>query len=119
MSNVTNCLRCGRPCKHGTPDPTKRAILKTQHEGLCPNCVVTDFLLGIEPIRQIIMGSRARGGIVPEMPGKGPEILRYPHIQEQIGRILSSTQLSLTEINWETVIANWDLPWPKKHRSLF
>ena len=117
---ITHCLRCRRPCRHGTPDPTKRAILKTQGDGLCPNCVVTHFLLGIAPIRETIMGHPARGGIVPAVPGKGPAVLRLPHIQAQLGRILAFTQLSLGEVDWEVVIANWDLPWPKgKQPSLF
>jgi hypothetical protein len=111
MTTTVNCLRCGQLCRPGKPDPTKRALRRTEHGGLCPNCAVTELLLGIEPIRQTIMGSPARGGIVPALPGKGPGVLRLPHIREQIGRVLAFTQLEPTEIDWDTIIKNWDLPW--------
>ena len=113
MSQVVNCIRCGRPCKTDTPDPAKRQIRRTDHAAYCPNCVVTQFLLSVEPIRQTIEGSPARGGIVPAVPGKGSSVLLLPHIQEKIGRVLEHTQLSLAEIDWPTVVAQWDLPWPK------
>ena len=53
------CLRCGRVCRLGTPDPKARAIRQAS-AGFCPNCMITKFLLSIEPIRDLIEGTPAR-----------------------------------------------------------
>jgi len=41
----------------------------------------------------------------------GVESLRLPHIQQQMVAVLKHTQLTPGEIDWETVIAQWELPW--------
>lgn len=96
------------PCQTGTPDPKARAIRRAQESGFCPNCVITQFLLSIEPIRDTIDGT-------PRHPGKGPEILLAKHIRDSWASLLSHTQLRPDQINWVEVVGNWGLPWPKGH----
>jgi hypothetical protein len=115
--NEANCLRCGRPCRFGTPDPNARALRHSAMPGLCPNCAVTRFLLDIEPIRETIEGTPARGGIVPALPGNGPQILLLPHVRAMWRPLLAYTQTRPEEIDWETVVSQWDLPWPKMKRK--
>ena len=103
---VSHCRRCGRPCQTGKPDPNARVIVRSQGGGHCPDCAVTAFLLSIGPIRQTL-----------DM--EGPKCLKLPHIQQQIAIVLRFTQLGADEINWDTVIAQWDLPWSKAEKGLF
>ena len=111
---TVNCLRCGRVCRPGTPDPKARAI-RHASAGFCPNCMITNFLLSIEPIRDLIEGTPARGPRLA-IPGKGPEILFGPegvHVKKQVAVILTHTQMRESEIDWIEVVGNWGLPWPK------
>lgn len=110
---TTNCLRCNLPCQTGTPDPKARAIRKSDTTGLCADCMITKFMLSIDPIRNIIEGTPARGDVVAARPGKGPQILLAEHIQKGFIAILGHTQLREDEIKWARVIDNWNLPWPR------
>ena len=120
LSGITpNCLRCGTPCKPGTPDHTKRAILQAA-VGFCPSCMITKFLLGIEVLRDTIEGTPARGDLVAARPGLGPEIFLNADWREKTLRpvmrgLLAHTQMPEDCINWIEVIGNWGLPWPKGH----
>ena len=117
---TTKCLRCGVLCRTGAPDPKARALVAATATGLCPNCMITRFLLSIEPIRDTIEGHAARGGIVPALEGKGPEIFLNAEWREKVLRpvlrgVLSMTQLPEDSINWIAVAGNWGLPFPRKH----
>ena len=117
----TNCRRCHRPCQTGTPDPKARAIIAATERGLCSNCMITWFLLSIEPIANLINGSPARGGIVAAREGKGPEIFLNPQWRESVLRpvlrgVLAHTQMPEDSINWIEVVGNWGLPFPKGHQ---
>jgi len=98
------CVRCGQPCTPGeSTNPEARPFRKAQ-EGLCQNCVVTQFLLcdDLEAVRRGI----ERNGI---------EILKNPNIQAQFAQILKvgRSELQADTINWDTVISQWDMPFPK------
>lgn len=115
---MTNCLRCGTHCRTGTPDPTKRAIVAATKKGLCSNCMIENFLLSIDSIADLINGTPARGGIVADRPGLGPEIFLNSEWRETILRpllrgVLAHTQMPEDSINWIEVVGNWGLPWPK------
>jgi len=45
----------------------------------------------------------------------GIQVLRNPNIQRQFAAILQTggSELSYEEIDWETVITQWDMPFPK------
>ncbi len=117
------CLRCGRLCRPGTPDPKARAI-RHAAAGFCPNCMITKFLLSIEAIKEMIDGTPSRVGPAtqtgvkyrPARPGLGPEILFVPDgqpVRDQIAVILKHTQMRADEIDYIEVVGNWGLPWPK------
>lgn len=104
---VTSCVRCGRPCKPGeSTNPEARPFRRAQ-KGLCENCAVTQFLLcdDLEAMRMGLL----RNGI---------EVLKTPNIQEQFGKMLEvgQSELAVEQIDWDTVIAQWDLPWPKGYK---
>lgn len=99
------CLRCNVPLRRGTPDPKARAIVQSATTGFCPNCMITRFLLGIGPIREIIKN-------------KGPEIFLNGEWCEKVLRpvmrgVLAHTQLPEDSIDWIEVVGNWGMPWPK------
>lgn len=115
---ATNCLRCNTPCQTGTPDPAKRAIVVSATKGMCANCMITQFLLSIAPIRDTIEGTPARGDIVPDREGRGPEIFlnepwRDKTLRPILQAVLGHTQLPEDAIDWIEVVGNWGLPWPK------
>lgn len=109
----TTCLRCQTPCQTGTPDPTKRAIRVASKAGLCANCMITQFLLSVEPIRATIEGTATT-------PGKGPEIFLDAQWSQTVLRpvmqsLLAHTQMPADAIDWIEVVSNWGLPFPAKH----
>ena len=126
---LTACLRCGVPCRTGTPDSEARAIRESNTVGFCSNCVVTNFLLSVESIAELInghprRGSHAGGLIVPGRAGLGPEIFlnrawRERAFGPQMQAICRYTQLDAKRINWIEVVGNWGLPWPKGHKPQF
>jgi len=100
----TSCVRCGRPCKPGeTKNPEARPFRKAK-KGLCENCAVTQFLLcdDLETLRDGLLKN-------------GIEVLQNPNIQEQFAKILEvgGSELSADSIEWDTVINQWDMPFPK------
>jgi hypothetical protein len=120
MGITSNCLRCGTPCRLGTPDPKARAIVQASKAGFCPNCMITRFFLGIEVLRDTIEGTPARGNLVATRPGLGPEIFLNAKWREKTLRpvmrgLLSHTQMPEDSINWIEVVGNWGMPWPKGH----
>lgn len=85
--------------------------------------MVTRFLMGIETVMMTIAGSPQRGdpdeAFVPKRPGKGPQMFLLPHVQKLFVPLLECTQLPADRINWEFVVKNWDLPWPKGKEPKF
>lgn len=110
------CVRCQRPLRSGTPDPKSRGIQQSATTGFCAACMIAKFLLGIEPIRELIEGIPARGGRPPR-PGHGPEVLfggpYLETIRPVIAGVLAHTQLREDQIDWIEVVGNWGLPWPR------
>ena len=100
----TACVRCGKPCTPGVSiNPEARPFRRAQ-KGLCENCVVTSFLLCDD--MEVLRNGLLRNGI---------EVLRNPTIQNQFAKILEvgGSELLFNEINWDTVINQWELPFPR------
>ena len=99
-----SCVRCNRPCQPGESQNPEARPFKRARKGLCPDCAITQFLLcdDLEALRIGLL----RNGI---------QVLKNPAIQRQFSDILKvgKSDLQADEINWDTVIINWDLPWPK------
>jgi hypothetical protein len=105
-TRLCRCERCGVPCRvaaHSNPDarPLRHS---TKPEGFCVNCGVTAFFQHTEPLPELIATSG------------GPECLRLDHIREQFEQILrvGMADAKADEIDWEKVIADWSLPFPKR-----
>jgi len=104
IPNISPCVRCGRPCRPGNSKNPNARPFRLSKKGLCGECAVTQFLLcdDMEPVRIGVL----RNGV---------EVLREPAIQQQFAAILrvGGSELPAEDINWETVIEQWDLPFPK------
>ena len=103
------CVRCGKMCRPAeSNNPNARPFRKAK-KGLCENCVVTQFLLcdDLEVLRIGLL----RNGI---------EVLKNPNIQNQFSQILKvgRSELLAENIDWDTVIEQWDLPFPKRSLSV-
>lgn len=107
LGSASNCLRCGTPCRLGTPDPKARAIVRADKAGFCPNCMIDHFFGSIEVLKMIIAKL-------------GPEIFLNAEWREKTLRpvmrgLLAHTQMPEDSINWIEVVGNWGMPWPKGH----
>ena len=104
-NNITHCERCKALCKVAESQNPKAKMLRWSKEskGLCINCAVHDWLRNTYPVNLILAQS-------------GPKSLAYPHIQEQFTGIMRAGLADATpdEIDWEAIIANWDLPFKNK-----
>lgn len=109
VENVTYCRRCGCPGRPGKGNPESRPIRRAA-EGLCINCAMTEFFKTTEPIRSLMNGF---------FGNLGQEALLSPSIQEQVGCLLEAgnCDAGLEEIDWPTVVSQWDLPFPKSKRK--
>ena len=100
---VCLCSRCGAPCKVNPVAGSKATMLRRSKEakGLCVNCAVHDQLRHLYPVNMILARS-------------GPKGLALPHIQRQFFGIcqMAGTDARFEEIDWNAIIANWDLPFP-------
>jgi hypothetical protein len=97
-----NCLRCGIECV--VAETANRAGRPVQHadgDGFCPSCVITQWLQTELDVSWLLP------------PGVTIcEALRHSHIQAQFQRIfqVGHADVSESQIDWERVIANWNLP---------
>lgn len=105
---MTNCERCKAPCKvEGPRNPSAKMLRRSKEpKGLCVNCAVHDWLRNTYPVNVLLAQS-------------GPKGLRFPHIQEQFAGIMRTmfSDARPDEINWDLIIANWDLPFKGKVKA--
>ena len=101
------CIRCGQPCQPGESKDLEARPFRFTKKGLCGNCVVTQFLLSAD-----------MAGIRNGLLRNGIEVLRVKAIQEQFAAILKvgHSELSEEQIDWEAVLNQWDLPFPKGYQ---
>ena len=105
----TNCQRCGKPCQSGVGNPDSRPFRRSS-QGLCLNCAITEFFKTTEPLASMF------GGI---LGSNNPEVLLAPHMQKQVGHIMEAghCDAKLEEVDWQIVVNQWELPFPKKRRT--
>jgi hypothetical protein len=96
-----NCDRCGRRCQvAGARNPDAEMLrASAAPKGLCVDCAATEWLINTYPLNL-------------HFDENGPEHLRHPQIQEQFAEMMRVAKADARpdEIDWERVIANWDLP---------
>jgi len=100
-----HCQRCGVKVKFDPITNSNARMVRRSKvpKGLCINCAVHDELKHLYPANLLLASS-------------GPRCLALPHIQEQFSVILKSADSDAdpSEISWDIVIENWDLPFPIK-----
>ncbi len=101
----TYCQRCEAKLQVNPKQQSNAKMLRrsNQAKGFCVNCALHDWLRNTYPVNLIFTTL-------------SPEALRLEHIQEQLTGIMRSQNADATpdEINWEAIIANWDLPFKNK-----
>jgi hypothetical protein len=108
-AETVSCQRCGKPCRAGVSSkPSARPFQKAMR-GFCSSCVIAALLQDMNP-------DGGLGYALASSPDFTPEGLRLPHIQELFKRVLEigGSELPYGDIDWDEVIANWDLPFPGK-----
>ena len=102
--SISACIRCGRPCQPGENKNPKARPFKRARKGLCENCVVTQFLL-CDDLESVRIG----------LLKNGIEVLKIPAIQKQFAEMLKvgGSELPADDIDWEIVVNQWDLTFPK------
>lgn len=107
---LAECIRCKKMCRiAGPPNPEARLLKYAtaadvkQEGGLCADCAATQFLQGVETIMS---------GLFLH----GTQILLDLHVQEQFSEIMiiGKADADPAEVNWQRVVENWNLPFPKK-----
>lgn len=98
MNTPIKCQRCGKECQGGIGNPEAR-LLKRSTKGYCADCALTVFLKKETPFEYSIQNN-------------GIEILRDKNVRLQIAKLLivGKSDASISEIDMERVITNWNLP---------
>ena len=111
LGNTAPCARCGALCRVTGKKPTEEARIaryatqETINNGtaMCIACVLSDWLQS-GPLAEMIT----------------IEKLRDPRVQQRTIDLYNDkhghNDGNATEINWDALIANWDLPFPKAKR---
>lgn len=104
-----NCERCGRVCVvAGRQNAMAKLIRKSLvPKGCCVDCAITSFVK-TGPLAEVIGGRWSAEGF------EVGTALRLPHVQKQFAAVFKAGGCGEVagEIDWERVIANWDLPAP-------
>ena len=117
--DTKTCIRCGILCRVATrQNPHAQVFVRGDKRTgrFCTECLVVDFFKNFDLGPVSALGSDFMNALDPEM-------LRAPHLQQQFFRILKAAQetygaeLGFDEIDWERVIVNWHLPFPKEKRK--
>jgi len=96
------CERCKIRCRIATVStPAEMLRRSAVPNGLCVNCAVHDFLRNTYPCNMLLAQS-------------GPRILLHGVLREQFAAIMETghSHARPDEINWNLIVANWDLSWP-------
>lgn len=117
---LTTCNRCNVRLQIATERvEDARPIRKSlTARGYCPNCAITELIKGTEPLCDLVSDKPPLRGPPHAGMGHFPEAFRLPHIQEQFERVLRAGNCeAVGQIDWDEVIANWELPFPRKIRG--
>jgi hypothetical protein len=112
---ATNCTRCGAALEfQGRPrNPDARLMRRSAVPiGYCASCAMTDWL-------QNCGGDGTGEPLARILKAKGPEILLDRRVVDQMARVLQAgcADAKPQEIDWVSVVINWDLPFAKTARK--
>lgn len=106
---TVSCSRCGKPCKVAQQNNQDARLLRhaTTPSGYCANCAATAFIKSMD----VFMASIEQHG-----PQK---ILSWQPWRDGFGGLLKAGNADARpeEIDWDVVLENWDLPFPKPPRQ--
>lgn len=111
-ASIINCSRCGIPCKLADTATEDAKLLKhatkPETSGYCPDCGVTDFFKHHSPLAMLMEGNPA-----------GKQMLLDVRVQRQFAGLLQAGKADAkpSEINWQRVYDNWDLPFVKARKK--
>lgn len=114
------CSRCAKPCIiAATRNDAARIGRNANGPGICGDCHITSFIKDL-----IGQGDKPDPHAAGWFPAFTVDGLRLPHIQETIVRVLLAghADLKAEAIDWDEIIANWDLPTggpSRKSKGLF
>jgi hypothetical protein len=105
------CQRCAKPLVIAPTRKTdaKMAVEADSPNGVCAECIVTGMVKGLT-------GTDGRDNRkAAAFPTFTAESLRLPHVQAQIVAVVkaSGSNLPADRLDFDEIIANWDLPLPK------
>lgn len=103
---TTDCQRCGAPCRTAaTRNPDARVLRHSTDVGVCAGCAITEFIHSVPTLKMVV-------------DRMGTSSLLNAVVQEQVGRVLAAgnSDADLSEIDWPTVVANWDLPMNRRRK---
>jgi hypothetical protein len=98
---AVTCQRCGLPLRFTGPgDPQARVLRRSAvPEGYCASCATACLLRHMEPFASMI---------------RDPSVLLDPRVAVQFAAVLEAggSDARPDEVDWRSVVANWDLPFP-------
>ena len=118
--NVKLCERCAKRCRVAAErNPNAALFVKgdARTGRYCAECVVVDFFKHCDIGPASALGAEFFGSDFKA------DCLRLPHVQSLLREIITvaarekGAELTWEEIDWDEVIANWHLPFPKKGRK--
>jgi len=96
------CQRCHRPARPGKSENSEARPFRRASEGLCANCVVTQFFMEFPPFQ---IGVKEHGL---------KQVLGFKPMRDQFVLVLQAgnSELKPEEIDWAIIEQNWELPFP-------
>jgi hypothetical protein len=99
---IAYCERCGRKLRVAEKRREDSAPFKLSKttKGVCPDCVMTQFLYNTYPVNMIIDEA-------------GPEMLLnadFMRMAVTSSGIMQGCEMDIGEVDWQRVVENWKLP---------
>ncbi len=106
IGTITKCDRCSRQLQvgpGGRPDSQPFRRSRTT-KGLCPDCVMTEFLVNAYPINMIIDDHIAEHG------GNMVANAEFMRMAFTSSGLMEQCDMDIREVDWQRVCLYWDLP---------
>ncbi len=116
MPQLANCDRCGRQLqvattRKETSKPFRKSLVP---KGLCPECVVTQFLYNTYPVNMIIDEAGPelllKGGVTGWCDPNVPAGVSFAAQAMVAAGIMNQCEMDIREVDWQRVVDNWNLP---------
>lgn len=97
--NIKPCPRCGKECNAEKSGNQNARPLRKSDNGMCLECTATGVILSLPS-----------AGMFPK------EAMLAPYIQTQFEAVLrvGNADSDAYGVDWNRVVENWDLPFPRK-----